>query len=86
VIIEPLAVSIGGLTINVVRGANGEIQKSNIEQHRFIPIDTSQQGGTPLQQLIDQLNQIKVPFEDQVSAIEQMHHVGAIHAKIEYED
>lgn len=86
VLISPVAVIVGGLTINVVRAPDGTIQQPALEQHNVVAIDPADQGGTPLKRLIDQLNQLKVPFEDQVAAIEQMHKMGAINAAISYED
>lgn len=48
----------------------------------FIPLDTTQQGGAKLQDLAVAFDQLKVPIEDRLAIIRDLHRSGHLHAKL----
>ncbi len=86
VAISPTIFSVGGLTITIMRDADGQIQPPLTEEQRFIGLDPGKQGGPVLSALLQQLNQIKVPIDDRIAVIEALHSMGNIHAEIIYKE
>lgn len=83
---SPVVVSQRGMTVTV---ANPEIEGTTLQQplvnQDFVQLDTTAEPAANLRDLIQALNQLKVPFEDRVSIIEQVHRAGKLHARILYE-
>lgn len=84
--ISPVIFSVKGLTINVFRNAEGQVQKPAVDERQFVGVDPGDRGGPALSRLLEQLNQIKVPIEDRISVIEALHSMGNIHAEVVYKD
>jgi flagellar basal body P-ring protein FlgI len=45
-------------------------------------LDTTNQGGPKLQDLVNALDMIKVPAEDRIAIIKQLYNSGKLHAKL----
>ena len=84
--ISPVILSVAGLTIQVTRAPDGQVQKPLVEQQNFVSLDPTNQGGSTLNKLLDHLNQIRVPVKDRISVIEELHRMGMIHARLIYEE
>jgi flagellar basal body P-ring protein FlgI len=84
--ISPAIFSVGGLTVNIFRDAEGGVQQPAVEEQRFVTLDPSRQGGPVLSNLLEQLNQIKVSIEERIAVIETLHSMGNIHAEITYRE
>jgi flagellar P-ring protein FlgI len=81
--ISPVVISHKGLTISTIRpepiaSPTRPIQK----QMDFVAVDPNKSGGAKLQDLLDALDQLKVPAEDRISIIKELHRSGKVHAKL----
>jgi flagellar basal body P-ring protein FlgI len=47
-----------------------------------VALDTTSQGGAKLRDLVDALEQLKVPAEDRITIIKKLHKIGKLHAKL----
>ena len=47
-----------------------------------IPLDTTNQGGAKLQDLVNALDQLKVPAEDRIAIVKELYKTGKLHAKL----
>ena len=54
--------------------------------HSFVPMDTSQTGGTRLQDLLTALDQLQVPTKDQIEIIEELDKAGKIMGRLLIEE
>ena len=81
--LSPVIVSQKGMTITVLGGGAGA---AVIDEMNFVPLDAEQERSANVQDLLEALNRLKVPFEDRVSILEQVHRAGKLHAKILYEE
>ncbi len=79
--LSPVIVSQKGMTITVLGGGGGAV----IDEMRFVPLDSQRERSANVQDLLEALNRLKVPFADRVSILEQIHRAGKLHAKILYE-
>jgi len=84
--LSPVVVSQKGLTITIL-GPNedGTIPQPAVTQADFVPVDVSAERQANVNQLLEALNRLKVPFEERVSILEEIHRAGKLHAKIMYE-
>jgi flagellar basal body P-ring protein FlgI len=53
-----------------------------ITNRDVIALDTSNQGGGKLQDLVNALDQLKVPAEDRISIVKELYKTGKLHAKL----
>jgi flagellar P-ring protein FlgI len=85
--ISPAVITYKGLTITTIRPQlpPGEEVPQLVEQD-FIPIDPARKGGARLADLVDALNQLRVPAQDRITIIEQLHRIGKLHANLVVED
>lgn len=82
--VSPAAVSVKGLTINT---ANQNPQGGQAGQEGFVAIDPGKKNtNTRMADLIDALNQLKVPIEDRITIIEELHKSGKLHARLVVEE
>ena len=82
--ISPGIISIAGLTIISTSPRREATERNPITSTKdFIPIDPANVGGTRLQDLVSALDQLKVPAEDRISIIKELHKTGLLHAKLE---
>ena len=94
--ISPVAISHKGLTISTAGSPTGRQGEEG-----FVAIDTqkpgdgrsadsdagaTRRGDTRMADLIDALNQLKVPVEDRITIIEELHKTGKLHARLVVEE
>ncbi len=79
--LSPVIVSQKGMTITVLGGGAPAI----VDEMNFVPLDAERERSANVQDLLEALNRLKVPFEDRVSILEQVHRAGKLHATILYE-
>lgn len=81
----PTAISVRGLQIAAFtppRPAEEIVPQPTIE--RFVPFDPSQRDDRALlQDLVNDLNLLNVPFDDQANLIRELHRSGNLHAQLE---
>ena len=79
--ISPVVISHKNLTVQV----GGQQDQGEPQSNRFVPIPRpeSQQSTQQLQQLVDALNQLRVPANDIVEIIRELHRSGKLHASYE---
>jgi flagellar P-ring protein precursor FlgI len=85
--ISPTVISQKGLTITTVSPKREPtLQNPQITTKEIVALDTSSTGGAKLQDLVAALEQLKVPAEDRITIIKELHKSGKLHAKLVYED
>ena len=81
--ISPVVISFKGLTIQTVNPAPVPTQRTPIVGQRdVIAIDTTGTGGAKLQDLVGVFDQLKVPAEDRITIVRELHKTGKLHAKL----
>ena len=81
--ISPCIISHKGLTISTVNPAPRPTPANPlITTKDVVALDTTAAGGAKLQQLLDMLDQIRVPTEDRIEIIKQLYDSGKLHAKL----
>jgi flagellar P-ring protein precursor FlgI len=81
--ISPVVISHKGLTITTIAPApvpspyNPVITTKDV-----VAIDTTAQGGAKLQDLVNAMDQLKVPAEDRIAIIKELYQTGKLHAKL----
>ena len=84
--ISSVVVSQLGLTITVASPLpDGTTPKPAIAQHDFVALDLEKDRSPNVRDLLEALNQLKVPFADRVSILEEIHRAGTLHARLMYE-
>jgi len=84
--ISPVVVSQLGLTVTVANPLpDGTNPRPAIEQRDFLALDIEKDRSPNVRDLLEALNQLKVPFADRVSILEEIHRAGKLHARIMYE-
>lgn len=82
--ISPVAVTHKGLTI--VTTTVGEpvppADQPRTTSGAFVGVDPQRKGGAKLMDLIEALNQLRVPADDRIAIIENLHKGGQLHAKL----
>jgi flagellar P-ring protein precursor FlgI len=83
---SPVVISQRGMTVTVINPLeDGTIPQAAYEQQDFVALDAGTSRQANVRDLIEALNRLKVPFEDRVAILEEMHRAGKIHAKLLYE-
>jgi flagellar P-ring protein precursor FlgI len=77
--ISPVVISHNGLTITTVAPPPRGPQVTN---HNAVAIDTTNEGGAKLQDLLNALDQLRVPADDRIVIIEELYDTGKLHAKL----
>lgn len=81
--ISPCVISHKGLTISTVTPAPVPTARNPLVSTRdVVPLDTTGSGGTKLQELLGALDQLKVPAEDRITIVKELHKTGKLHAKL----
>jgi len=84
--ISPVVVSQLGLTITVAGSlSDGRAPEPAIKQLDFVALDLEKERSPNVRDLLEALNQLKVPFADRVSILEEIHRAGKLHARLMYE-
>lgn len=81
--ISPVVISHKGLTISTINPAPIPTPRTPVVTEKdAIAIDTTASGGAKLQELLSALDAIKVPAEDRIEIIKELHKTGKLHAKL----
>ncbi|MGH7176476.1 MAG: flagellar basal body P-ring protein FlgI [Tepidisphaeraceae bacterium] len=84
--ISPVVISHKGLTISTILPPTVPTPRNPvIEEQNAIALDTTNQGGAKLQELLSALDAIKVPAEDRIAIIKELYKTGKLHAKLSIE-
>lgn len=85
--IAPAVISHKGLTITtmVPEPPRGE-GPPRLETREWVPVDSNRQGGARLQDLVETLNQLRVPAADRITIIRKLYETGRLHATLVVED
>jgi flagellar P-ring protein precursor FlgI len=81
--ISPVVISHKGLTITTINPAPvPSAQRPVVETRETVALDTTNQGGGKLQDLVNALDQLKVPAEDRIAIVKELYKTGKLHAKL----
>src|SRR5258706_7317640 len=81
--ISAVVISHQGLTISTVSPAPIPTQRNPLVTNKdLVPLDTTGTGGAKLQDLVNALDQLKVPAEERITIIKELHKMGKLHAKL----
>ncbi len=81
--ISPVVISHKGLTITTITPQPVPSPRFPVVSRRdVVPLDTTSQGGAKLQDLVNALEQLKVPAEDRIIIVKELHKTGKLHAKL----
>ena len=84
--LSPVVISQAGLTLTVIHPMEGAVApKPAVEEQEFIALDKEASRLPNLRDLLEALNRLKVPFDDRVSILEEIHRAGKLHARLMYE-
>jgi flagellar P-ring protein FlgI len=81
--ISPVVISHKGLTISTILPPMvPTLRNPVVERKGFVTLDTTNQGGAKLQDLVNALEQLKVSSEDRITIVKELHKTGKLHAKL----
>jgi flagellar P-ring protein FlgI len=81
--ISPVVISHRGLTISTIDPVPvGSPRNPLVNTQDVIAVDTTKAGGAKLQDLVGALEQLKVPAEDRITIVKELHKTGKLHAKL----
>lgn len=80
--ISPVVIIHKGLTITVIPQQPGRPAPPVPVTKEAIALDPQNTGGAKLQDLVATLDQLKVPAEDRIEIVKQLHKTGKLHAKL----
>jgi flagellar P-ring protein precursor FlgI len=81
--ISPVVISHNGLTISTVNPAPVPSPRNPVTIVKdVISVDTTNEGGGKLQDLVNALDAIKVPTTDRIEIIKELYKTGKLHAKL----
>jgi flagellar P-ring protein precursor FlgI len=84
--ISPAVICFKGMTVTTTTPAPvPSVRAPLISTKEAVAIDTENQGGAKLQDLVAALEQLKVPAADRIAIIEELYKSGKLHAKLEYQ-
>jgi flagellar P-ring protein precursor FlgI len=81
--ISPVVISHKGLTITTVEPPPTPTPRTPVTTStEVVALDTTNQGGGKLQDLVNALDQLKVPTEDRIAIVKELYRTGKLHAKL----
>ena len=81
--ISPVVISHKGLTITTIEPTPiPSARAPMVKTKDVIPLDTTARGGAKLQDLVNALEQLKVPAEDRIVIVKELYKTGMLHAKL----
>ncbi len=81
--ISPVVISHRGLTISTITPTPVPTARNPVIGTKdVISLDTTGQGGARLQDLVNALDQLKVPAEDRITIVKELYEAGKLHAKL----
>ena len=78
--ISPVVISHNGLTITTV--SPPQTRGPQVVNHTAVALDTTNEGGAKLQDLVNAMDQLKVSADDRIAIIEELYDTGKLHAKL----
>ena len=85
--IAPAVVAHKGLTITVITPKPpATMDNPRVEEREFISLDPQKKGGAKLADLVDALNQLRVPAQEKIQIIEDLNKTGKLYATLIVED
>ncbi|QNN23268.1 flagellar basal body P-ring protein FlgI [Planctomycetales bacterium ZRK34] len=85
--ISPVVISHKGLTITTITPQpTPSLDVPNVQEQSFVGLDPSGAGGARLADLLNAFNQLKVPAEDRIAILKEIHRSGKLHAQLILED
>jgi len=83
--ISPVIVSQKGMTV-VVRMPPPPADEPRVEAQQFVSLGTDRAVDANVSDLLQALNQLKVPIEDRIAILTQIQKAGKLHAKLVFRD
>ncbi len=81
--ISPVVISHKGLTITTVEPQPVPSPRNPVVRTKeLVPLDTTARGGAKLQDLVNALEQLKVPAADRITIVKELYKTGMLHAKL----
>ncbi len=81
--ISPVVISFKGLTITAVNPPPVPTPRTPVTTEKsVVAMDTTGTGGAKLNDLLTVFDQLKVPSEDRITIIKELHKTGKLHAKL----
>ncbi len=81
--ISPVVISHKGLTISTIDPKPRPTPRNpTITTKEIVSLDTTNAGGAKLQDLVSALEQLKVPAEDRITIVKELHKTGKLHGKL----
>lgn len=81
--ISPVVVSYKGLTITTITPKPIPNERNPIPVSlTSVPVETGATGGAKLQDLVNALEQLRVPTDDRINIIKELHKSGKLHARL----
>jgi flagellar P-ring protein precursor FlgI len=81
--ISPVVISHKGLTITTIEPQPLPTPRTPVVKSKeLVPLDTTARGGAKLQDLVNALEQLKVPAEDRIVIVKELYKTGMLHAKL----
>lgn len=81
--ISPVVISHKGLTITTMDPEPVPTPRAPVLRTKnVVPLDTTRRGGAKLQDLVNALEQLKVPATDRITIVKELHKTGMLHAKL----
>lgn len=85
--ISPTIISYKGLTIKTtVPEVPPSKDHPRAVEHEFVRVDPQNKGGARLTDLVEALNLLRVPPDDRITIVEQLHKTGRLHATLKVEE
>jgi len=84
--LSPVIISQLGMTVTVLNpGPDETALQVPYDQRNFVALGTAPAPTANVNELLEALNQLKVPFADRAAILEQIHRAGKLHARMLYE-
>lgn len=81
--ISPSGISIEGYRISTIDPpVPATPENPQVTDHRFMKVDPHQRGGQRLRDLIDALEELRVPSADILAIVKNLHDMGRLHAEL----
>ena len=81
--ISPTIISHDGLTITMLQPApDPDEAEPRLVTEEFLALDPGNRGGARLADLLAAFNQLKVPADDRITIVRQMHEAGQLHGEL----
>ena len=81
--IEPVVISHNGLTISTLEPQQPpSLARPQVTERDFFAIDTENVGGPKLRDLLENLDQLKVPADERIAILKELHRSGKLRAEL----